>query len=254
MSDNLFEKFYTNEEKPMFIKTSTGFYARSSIGTHFIRVGESLVELMEKYVKPMYREGDIVTLSAKVVSLCQKNIVYKKDMKLSKLAKFLSRFAGTSEAGIGVDNAWKMQFAIDFCGTGKVIWASVCAAVGRVFGKRGLFYSIMGEEVRGLDGFYDKCFEEYGNFGIMLPREPAAACEKVYESTGILTMVIDANDFSQDVLGWCSKLDYSAKELREFIIDNPASNGNEMTPFVLIRKIEESMIPEGAELGTRIIE
>ena len=59
---------------------------------------------------PLYQEGDILSISEKIVALCQKRVVYKKDMRLSWLARFLSKFAMHSEAGIGVDSPWTVSY------------------------------------------------------------------------------------------------------------------------------------------------
>jgi hypothetical protein len=131
-----------------------------------------------------------------------------------------------------------MQFAIDHCGALKIIWASLCAGVGKLFGKRGIFYDIAGEEVRGLDGFYDNCFEEYGTYGIRLPKDPNGVCEKIFEETGVVATVVDANDFTRDILGKCSKITYSDEQIAEMIRDNPCGQSTQLTPFALIRKIE----------------
>ena len=230
--------FFANDNKKVEISTSVGDFARCAIRTHFVKLGEDYVELVKQYVLPMYQEGDIVCISEKIISLCQENVVYKKDMKLSWLAKFLSKFASHSSAGIGVDSVWKMQFAIDHCGALKIIWASFCAGVGKLFGKRGIFYKIAGDEVRGLDGFYDHCFEEYGTYGIRLPKDPNGVCEKIFEGTGVMAAVVDANDFTRDILGKCSKIPYSDEQIAEMIRDNPCGQSTQLTPFVLIRKIE----------------
>lgn len=97
----------------MNIQVGDRTFARHAIATHFVQVGESYMDLIQKYVVPIYQEGDILSSSEKIISLCQKRIVRKSDMKLSWLAKFLSKFASHSSAGIGVDSPWKMQFAID---------------------------------------------------------------------------------------------------------------------------------------------
>ena len=123
-----------NENKSLRIETSFGAYDRGAIRTHFVEVGEDYVALVKRYVLPLYR--DILSVAEKIISLCQKNIIYKKDMKLTWLARFLSKFASHSPYGIGVDNPWKMQFAIDHCGALKIIWASVAAGFGKLFGKK----------------------------------------------------------------------------------------------------------------------
>jgi len=228
-----------NENKNLCIETSFGSYDRGAIRTHFVAIGEDYIELVKKYVVPHYQEGDILSIAEKIISLCQKNIIYKKDMKLTALAKFLSKFASHSPHGIGVDNPWKMQFAIDHCGAVKIIYASVAAGIGKLFGKRGVFYKIAGPEVAGLDGFYSASFEEYGNFCMMLPKEPDEVCRKIYEATGITCMLVDANDFERDILGKSPDLALTDEQCAELIRDNPSGNSTQLTPFILIRKAVE---------------
>ncbi len=228
-----------NENKNLRIETSFGPYDRGAIRTHFVAIGEDYIELVKKYVAPHYQEGDILSIAEKIISLCQKNIIYKKDMKLTALAKFLSKFASHSPHGIGVDNPWKMQFAIDHCGAVKIIYASVAAGIGKLFGKRGVFYKIAGPEVAGLDGFYSASFEEYGNFCMMLPKEPDEVCRKIQEATGITCMLVDANDFERDILGKSPDLTLTDEQCAELIRDNPSGNSTQLTPFILIRKAAE---------------
>lgn len=227
-----------NEGKNLLIETSFGTYARGAIKTHFVEIGEDYCELVKRYVLPHYQEGDILSISEKIISLCQKNIIYKKDMKLTGLAKFLSKFATHSPYGIGVDNPWKMQFAIDHCGALKIIWASFAAGVGKLFGKKGVFYKIAGPEVAGLDGFYDASFDIYGTFCMMLPKEPDTVCKNIKEATGVSCMLVDANDFERDILGRSPDLGLSVEQCQELIADNPAGNSTQLTPFILIRKAD----------------
>ncbi|MEG2315791.1 MAG: F420-0--gamma-glutamyl ligase, partial [Clostridia bacterium] len=41
-------------------------YDRYAIQTHFVQVGESQTELVEKYVRPLFQEGDVLSFGAKV--------------------------------------------------------------------------------------------------------------------------------------------------------------------------------------------
>ena len=227
-------------------------YLRHAVGTHYVQIGENYIEIIEKYVKPIYQQGDIISISEKIIALCQKRVVYKKDMKVSLLAKFLSKFAMRSDAGCGVDNVYKMQFAIDLCGRLKVIWAAVAAGVCKLFGKKGVFYEITGPEISGLDGFYGHIFEEYNDFGIRLPENPTGVCNEIYEKLGIEAMIVDANDFNAIVLGKCDSIQYSDDILFRMIKDNPAGQDKTLTPIVLIRKVEneeseDSQSEDGAE-------
>ena len=164
-------------------------------------------------------------------------------MKLGWLAKFLSKFASHSSAGIGVDSPWKMQFAIDQCGAWKVIWAAVCAGVGKLFGKHGVFYDMVGQEVSGLDGFYDHEFEEYGQFGIRLPENPGKVCDEIEAATGVQAMIVDANDLNIEILGKASSVNLDDETLKGLIRDNPAGQSRELTPFIMIRPEEDGEQP-----------
>ena len=232
-------EFHANEGKSVTIEVDGKLYARHAIQTHFVQVGESYIDLVEKYVKPLYQPGDILSSSEKIIGLCQKRVVYKKDMKVGRLARFLSRFASHSSAGIGVDSPWKMQFAINQCGALKVIWAAFCAGVSKLFGKRGVFYDMVGQEVSGLDGFYDHEFKEYGEFGIRIPENPGKVCDEIEAATGVQAMIVDANDLNIEILGKASSLQLPEQTLIGLIRDNPAGQSRELTPFILIRPVEQ---------------
>ena len=236
-------EFRANEGKNVNIVVNGRTYARHAIQTHFVQVGESYVDLVEQCVKPQYQPGDLLSSSEKIIGLCQKRVVYKKDMKLGWLAKFLSKFASHSSAGIGVDSPWKMQFAIDQCGAWRVIWAAVCAGVGKLFGKHGVFYDMVGQEVSGLDGFYDHEFEEYGQFGIRLPENPGKVCDEIEAATGVQAMIVDANDLNIEILGKASSVNLDDETLKGLIRDNPAGQSRELTPFILIRPVEDGAQP-----------
>ena len=229
-------EFKALEGKNVEIEVNGEKYLRHAIQTHYVQLGESYIDIVEKYVKPIYEEGDMLSISEKIVSLCQKRVVYKKDMKVSGLAKFLSKFAMRSDAGVGVDNPYKMQFAIDLCGPLKVIWAAIAGGVCKLFGKKGVFYEIVGPEISGLDGFYGNVFSEYAEFGIRIPENSTGVCNEIYEKLGIRTMIVDANDFNAEILGKSDVIEYSDSDLSKMIKDNPAGQEKTLTPLVLIRK------------------
>lgn len=213
-------------------------YSRYPIHTHFIGVGESYLNLLSKYVYSDYRQGDILCISEKIISLCQRNIVYKRDVRVGLAARLLSKFASKSDAGIGVRNVYKMQVAIDRCGLPKILYASFRAALDKLRGKGGTFYEIAGEEISGLDGFYSEYFPQYQEFGILLPKNPDGVCNEIYTKLGIECVIADVNDFSSSILGCSAGLRERREELQKLIGDNPASNGKEQTPFVLIRETQ----------------
>lgn len=233
-------EYYANPQKRIEISAENRTFARHAIKTHFIEIGEDYIQLVRKYVLPLYQPGDILSISEKIIALCQRRIIYKSEMKLSAMARILSRFAMHSDAGIGVDSPWKMQFAIDHCGVPKILFAAVCAGIGKMVGKHGVFYDIVGQEITGLDGFYDHVFKCYGEYGIRIPADPCKVCDEIDTSLGIPCMIVDANDITRMILGKSSILKESDDLLLSIIRDNPAGQSDECTPFILIREITEN--------------
>ncbi len=217
-------------------------YERYAVQTHFIERGESYVELIKKYILPLYRQGDIVSISEKVVSMCQNNTVEKSEVKLGFFAKTLSKFATTNNNGIGMSEPYKLQLAINMKGLPLVLWAVFCAAVARVFGKRGVFYEIVGQDVAGIDGFYShSAFDVYHDLAVLNPKEPDKVCSEIREKTGVSCMVVDANDIDIQILGASPDIaDEPDSFLAALIGDNPAGQDDELTPFVIIRNIGDA--------------
>lgn len=232
-------EFYMNEGKSVEIQANGQTYLRHAIKTRFVEQGESYIDLFKEYVSPIYEEGDIISSSEKIIALCQNRIVKREDIKIGFWAKLLSKFASHPDTGVGVGETIKMQYAIDTVGLFKVLWASIASAITKLFGKKGVFYEIVGQEVSGLDGFYDHVWKEYGDIGIKLPENPSGVCNEIKEKLGISCMIVDANDLGQEILGYSDDITLSKEELKDLIKDNPSGQGKELTPLILIRKKQE---------------
>lgn len=95
-------------------------------------------------MSPIYKEGDIISSSEKIISLCQNRIIKRENMKIGFWAKFLSKFASHPKyEGIGVGESIKMQYAINKVGLLKVLFASLCSGLTKLFGIKGVFYKIV---------------------------------------------------------------------------------------------------------------
>ena len=77
-------------------------FARHAIQTHFVRPGESYIDLINTYVKPLYQPGDILSSSEKVIALCQNRVVTEAECRPGFWAKLLSRFVHQTSAGPGM--------------------------------------------------------------------------------------------------------------------------------------------------------
>lgn len=233
--------FVANEGKNVEIKVGNEIYLRHAIKTEFVKRCDSYIEIIEKYVKPIYEQGDIISVSEKIISLCQNRIIERKDIKIGRWAKFLSKFASHPDTGIGVGEAVKMQYAIDTVGLCRVLFASFASGITKLFGIKGVFYKIVGLEVSGLDGLYEyHVWEEYRDIGIKIPENSTKVCNEIKEKLGISSMIVDANDFGQVILGKSGDIKLNDNILKQIIRDNPAGQDRECTPIILIRKQKEN--------------
>lgn len=230
-------EFNMNEGHPIEVEVGGKRYARHAIRTRFVEIGESYLDLVREYVLPVWQPGDILSSSEKVVALCQGRVVYEKDVKPGLLARFLAPFASGAPDAFSVKHPAKMQFAINECCAPRVLWAAICAGVAKLFGKHGVFYEMTGREVAGLDGFYGAEFDTYAHMGVRIPADPDGVCDEVEREFGVQMMIVDANNINVEILGRSLSLALTDDDLRALIADNPAGQGTELTPFILIRPL-----------------
>lgn len=215
-------------------------YDRFAIQTHFVEVGESQVELIEKYVRPLYQEGDMVSFGAKVMAMCTNNVKTREQVKPGFWANLLWRFAGINHTGVGMHEPYKLQLVIDMCGLPRVLLAVVCSAVTKLFGIKGVFYKVCGQGVGGIDGFYFRSsFERYKELALINPPNPVELCNELEKATGIPVVLMDANDIEQNQLGKCDNFPLTDDEIQDAMQDNPSGQGDELTPLILIRPVME---------------
>lgn len=115
--------FYANEGKAVTEEVGRRTFARHAVKTRFVNVGDDYIELLREYVLPIYKEGDILSSSEKIIALCQGRVVSEEEVRPGLLAKILCRFVHQTSAGPGAGVPYKMQFAINECGALKVLWA-----------------------------------------------------------------------------------------------------------------------------------
>ncbi len=214
-------------------------YARFAILTHFVEVGESQTALVEKYIRPLYRKGDVLSFGAKVMCMCVKSVRERSQVKPGFWANILWRFAGINGTGVGMHEPYKLQLVIDIVGLPRVLLAAFLSAVTRPFGVHGLFYKVCGKGVGGIDGFYFRSsFKRYHELALINPENGPELCEKLSRETGIPVVLMDANDLQRDQLGKSSNMPLTDAQLQDAMRDNPSGQGDELTPLILIRPLD----------------
>jgi len=213
-------------------------YQRYAIQTHFVEIGESNVALVEKYVRPLYQEGDVLSFGAKVMCMCSGNVRTRDQVKPGFFAKLMWRFAGINSTGVGMHEPYKLQLVIDMVGLPRVLLAAFLSAITRPFGVKGVFYKVCGKGVGGIDGFYFRSsFKRYHELATINPPNPDELCDALAEATNIPVVLMDANDIQRDQLGKSKDFPLTDAQIQDAMRDNPSGQGDELTPLILIRPL-----------------
>jgi hypothetical protein len=126
-----------------------------------------------------------------------------------------------------------MQLVIDRVGYPRAMYATFVHLVGRLFGRRGVFYELMGEAIAAFDG-YTGTMPPYERAIVFAPRDPDAFARGFERRSGIECAVVDANDLARaKILGASGKVCTASVE--RALLDNPHGNSDEQTPVVVLK-------------------
>lgn len=210
-------------------------YRRIPIKTRILSPEDDIISLIKEYVKPLHQAGDIVTLSESPVAITQGRAIPVSQLKIGWLAKFLWRFVAKVPYGVGLRSPESMQCAIDEAGGCRIILAAAIGAISKLFGIKGMFYRVAGMQAALVDAATTSPVPPYDKCVIKGPKNPQKVTEQIFETTGIDTVIMDINDIGGSwAIGASKNID---KKLVEKIMkDNPQGQGDELTPFCIIRK------------------
>jgi hypothetical protein len=200
------------------------------VRTPMVHAGDDAIGIVADAVRGIARPGDVIAISETAVAIAQGAFVPAEFVRPSKLAYALSRRAGALAT---VNQPESLQLVIDAVGAPKVVYAAVMHVLGRLLGKRGAFYEVMGEAITAIDG-YTGTLPPYERAIVLAPREPDAFAQSVFERTAIACVVVDANDLQKaKALGASSNVHRANVE--RALLDNPHGNGDEQTPVVVLK-------------------
>jgi len=226
-----------NPGKKLIVSIEGKKYARYPVKTHFVEVSDNLEDIFLKYAFPFAQKKDIIALGQKIVSITQKRVVYKKDLKVGFWAKFLSQFAKKTPYGFSVGNPLKMQVAINLAGLPRILFACFLSAIGKIFGVSGVFYRVAGHEINQIDGFYGEAFHCYSEMGILSPQNCNEICNNLKDKYNLSFVIVDINDLGGNVLGISRDLKGKEKLILKILKDNPSTQTASQTPIIIIREV-----------------
>ena len=227
------EKFVNPGKNPS-VEVDGISYRRLCIKTHVITNDDNIVDVCEKYAKPLAQAGDTLVISEKAVACTQGRAIPLTDIKPRKLAVFLSKHVTKTPVGIGLGMPEPMEMALRECGTPRILFAAFVSVIGKLFGKSGWFYIVAGDRARSIDGPCHYTLPPYNKYVVLGPEKPEKVAEAISAKIGINVAIIDANDLGCVILG-SSKNALSDDILCRILKDNPLGQTNEQTPMGIIR-------------------
>lgn len=200
------------------------------VRTPLVRSGDDLVGIVTRAVRGIARPGDVVAVSESAVAIAQGEFLAAEYVRPSKLAFAIARRAHPMAT---ISQPESIQLIIDRVGYWRVVYATLAQFAGRLRGRRGAFYEVLGEAVAAFDG-YTGTMPPYERAIVFAPRDPNGFARSMEERSGIACAVVDANDLgTAKVLGCSAGVCQSSVEAA--LLDNPHGNSDEQTPVVVLK-------------------
>lgn len=200
------------------------------IRTPLVRPGDDLAAAVARAVQGIARTGDVIAVSETAVAIAQGELLGAEYVRPSRLAFALSRRADPMAT---ISQPESVQLVIDRVGAWKVVYATLAQLAGRLLGRRGVFYEVLGDAIAAFDG-YTGTMPPYERAIVFAPRDAAGFAASVEERTGIACAVVDANDLGRAKVLGCSR-GVRAEVVEAALLDNPHGNSDEQTPLVVLK-------------------
>ena len=205
-------------------------YSLLPIKTHLLGSIDDLENLIINYCGPIIQEGDIITIGETPLAIIQGRYINPFNITPSILARLLCKaFHPTSSLA----TACGLQTLINISGPSRVLIAWILGVLTKSIGIKGIFYRFAGEQARLIDDITGTT-PPYDQTIVLGPRETKKICEKIAKRFKVEIAIVDVNDLGR-VKILASSRNCNNEILYQALKPNPAGNGNEQTPIVLVR-------------------
>ena len=183
-------------------------------------------------------------ISEKIIAITQGRSWFTWEIQPRRSARLLSRFVTRTPAGIGLGDPTTMELAIREVGLPRILAASAAGAAGKLVRRKGLFYEVVGANVRAIDGPTPYSAFPSNVSAKLPPKDPDGVSAQLSAAIRVAdlpqslkesfrgTVVMDANDIGRNVLG--SDVDVPAAQLEATFADNPLGQGRQRTPMAIL--------------------
>lgn len=247
-------QYEPNRSKELDIAVDSETFRRYPLRTDLVDARTNLSEFVMTYIKDFFDhvpsehttkvQGKwYLFISEKIVAITQGRSYFVWDIHVGWWARTLSKFVRKTPYGIGLGSPWTMQLAIQEVGLPRILFASIGGAIGKIFKKRGVFYNLVGSDIRAIDGPTEYSVYPANVSAKLAPKNPDKVAEELadtirrivpseYQAGFQGVVVIDANDIGRNVLGKNVQGDNAYYEA--MFADNPLGQSDEQTPLSLV--------------------
>src|SRR5215469_2334662 len=213
------------------------------VRTPVVRRGDDLAVLVASAVRSVASPDDVICVSETAVAIAQGRSIAAEAIRPTMLARMLSDRAGPYAT---VSQPESMQLVMENAGTLKVLAAAAVGAAGRLVGRRGDFYRILGPAISQIDG-YTGTMPPFERHIVLGPIDPPSQASAIAAACGAHAAVVDANDLETvAILGASEGVD--AEAIRACLRSNPHGNADEQTPIVVLKYRPSSGSPSANPL------
>ena len=211
------------------------------IKTHILGSLDDPIETLNSYMPADCLPTDILTIGESPLAIIQGRYIDYRNVNANLISRLVCKgFHPTSSLA----TASGMQTLINIYGPTRIIISWLIGGIFKVFGVKGMFYRLAGEQARLIDDItgttppYDKSI-------VLGPKNTKTFCIKAAKELNINVAVVDVNDLGRVKI--LSTNDVSNDEIIERALSsNPAGNANQQTPLVLIRSDKISLKSQGS--------
>ena len=201
------------------------------VKTRILTQKDDIIKTICQYAGDQIGPDDIVTVAESVLAITQGRMKRPEEMEPSLVAKVLCRFFPQKGS---ISNWASMQALIEEEGTMRVLTAFIVGSLGKIVGKSGLFYQLVGEQGKLIDDMTGTVppFDKHIVYG---PKDASTVADSIRIATGSYgAAIVDANDLKKvAIVGMSSGI--NPDKLTELLLDNPFGNDNQKTPIVIIK-------------------
>ena len=206
-------------------------YNAFAIKTDLLGCFDKPVDTVINYCKGIIEKDDILTIGESPLAIMQSRYLSPHNLEYGFFSKALCYFFHPTSS---LATACGMQLLINKIGLTRITFSLIVGFLFKLIGINGIFYRLTGSESSLIDDI-SGTVSPYDKSIVLGPLNTDLFCEEVSKSLDIDVAVVDVND-----LGGVKVLASSNASLKRILKNtlkvNPAGNGDEKTPIVLIRK------------------